>query len=110
MHGETFWISVEYSAEESEYDPARHPPDAFCFLTKARLNKGDPIVICPGTPETSCGVIYRQAAWVLAQQSPSSFRCPNCGFAPAQATWAPPARKPAQPLDQLFQLAVGGSR
>ncbi len=109
VHHDTFWISVESSAEETEYDPEQHPSDAFCFLTKARLNRGDLITICPGTPETTCGLLYKQEAWVMAHQSPTPFGCPNCGFTPARAAWAPPARRSRQSLNRLFQLAVQAS-
>lgn len=109
VNGQTFWISVELSAEETKYDPEKHSPDAFCFLTKARLNEGDAVTICPGTPDTSCGVIYKQAAWEMAQKSATPFRCPNCGFDPARATWAPPVERSSQSLDQLFQIAAQGN-
>jgi hypothetical protein len=111
INRELCWISVEFSAEETVYDPAKHPPDAFGFLTKARLTKGDPIAICPGTPDIPCGAIYKHAAWVMAQQSPTPFRCPNCGFHPGQASWSPPPLKSATPsLDQLFQLAAASGQ
>jgi hypothetical protein len=107
---QTFWISTEFSAEETEYDPSAHPPEAFCFLTKARLAQGDPIAICPGTPDTPCGMIYKQAAWVMAQQSGAAFGCPNCGFSPARAAWAPPVQRRAESLDQLLELVVPRSQ
>lgn len=106
----TFWISTEFSAEETEYDPSKHPPEAFCFLTKARLTKGDPIAICPGTPDTPCGMIYKHAAWVMAQQSGTAFGCPNCGYNPARAAWTPPVRRRAGSLDQLFERIVQRSQ
>ncbi len=110
VHRETLWISAELSAEKTVYDPVKHPPDAFCFLTKARLNEGDSIAICSGTPETSCGVIYKEAAWDMAQESPTPFKCPNCGFDPVRAAWVPPVKRANQSLEQLFQLVAQGSR
>lgn len=103
-----FWISTEFSAEETEYDPAKHPSDAFCFLTKARLAAGDPIVICPGTANTPCGMIFKHAAWAMAQQAGTALGCPNCGFNPARDGWTPPAEKPAGELDRLLELAARG--
>ena len=110
LRRETFWISTEFSAEETDYDPAKHPPDAFCFLTKARLSEGDPITICPGTPDTACGMVYKRAAWVMAQQSATAFGCPNCGFTPARAAWTPPVQRRAESWGQLFELAMPGRK
>jgi predicted RNA-binding Zn-ribbon protein involved in translation (DUF1610 family) len=109
LGGATFWVSAEFAAVAAEYDPARHPPEAFCFLTKARLQAGDPIVICPGSADGPCGMIYRQAAWQMAQES-AAFRCPNCGFAPSDASWAPPRPRSVGSLGELLELAARCSR
>lgn len=102
---ETYWISVEYSVEETEYDPSRYPPNSFCFLTKARLVAGDPIAICPGTPDIPCGMIYKLSVWKMTQQSGTTFRCPNCGHSPARAGWAPPEPRRWESLKSLMDLA-----
>lgn len=99
----TFWVSVAAQAAHAEYVPDQHGQDVFCFITKARLKQDEPITICPGRPEQSCGMIYKRAAWEMALEA-STFKCPNCQFDPHQTTWRPPQEKPATTLDDLFRM------
>jgi hypothetical protein len=104
-----FWISVEATHDEARYDPACHGPNMFCFITKARLSESDPIVICPGTPGNSCGVICTQRAWAMARESPKPLRCPNCGYDSRQRTWRPVWGKRRDPLGELFAIIASRS-
>jgi hypothetical protein len=110
IDGQPFWVSVQFVAEESVYDVDVHPADAFCFFTRVRLSPGDPIVICPGTPETSCGMIYRKSAWLAAQESSAGFACAHCGFAPGRGEWTPPAPRSTRSLSHLLHLVAKESR
>jgi hypothetical protein len=97
--GITVWISASSSAEEAAYEPAAHGKDGFCARTKARLKPGEPIVICPGTPQAACGLYYKLSAWKL------DLQCHGCKLKPSAAGWSPPAPASGSSLDALFQLA-----
>lgn len=95
----TLWVSAGAAPEETRYDPQTHGEDVFCFRTKARLEPGEPIVICPGTSKTTCGMIYKASAWELG------IPCHNCRFDPSKPAWHPPAPKTRSHLDEFFALA-----
>jgi hypothetical protein len=97
--GQTVWISADSQAKEVAYDPAAHGEDTYCTRTKARLKPGEPIVLCPGTPQVPCGLPYRLSAWELALQ------CPSCKFDPKAPAWSPPPPPHRSSLDVLLQLA-----
>lgn len=107
---QTFWVSVDSHAEEVGYDPAIHGDDVFCFLTKARIVAGQMIKICPGTPGTSCGVIYKSDAWDMAFRSDTPMKCPNCGNSSERGRWQPPEQKTKRSLDGIFQLINNSQR
>jgi len=89
VDGQTFWVAASVSADVTTYDPAIHGDDAYCFVTKVRLQAGDEIVRCPGRPGVACGIIYRRAAWEMALDSDPKFRCPSCRFDPKEGAWKP---------------------
>lgn len=98
--GRIFWVSLRALAEETVYDPKIHGEDCFCFRTKARLEAGDATVICPGTPEMPCEMIYKASAWK------AGVRCHNCRFDPSAPAWKPAApREGRSVLDELLERA-----
>jgi hypothetical protein len=99
-----FWLSAECRAEETEYDPARHGRDVFCFMTKARLREREPVTICPGRPGALCGMIYKRAAWEALVEQPGGFCCPNCSFNPLAPPWKPAVPTPRKSLANLTHL------
>jgi hypothetical protein len=99
-----FWFSVEAVVEEVGYDPDVHGADVYCFLTKARLQPGQKIKICPGVPGTNCGVIYKSEAWDLAMLSDTPMNCANCGYKAGGTEWEPPQRKTKGSLDGLLAV------
>ena len=92
------WVAREEAPTEAVYDPEVHGPDVFCARTRSRLRPGEPVVICPGTATTECGVLYRAAAWM-------NLRCHLCGFNPGGEAWSPPQRENGE-LDDLLRLAA----
>ena len=102
FHNHSFWVSATCMTEETEYDPARHGPDVFCFMTKARLREGEEITICPGQPGVACGTIYKRAAWNAFVEQPGGFRCPNCSFDPHAPAWQPSLPAPRRSLAHLI--------
>lgn len=102
--GETYWVAVEHEVRVTLYEPDVHGADVYCFVTKARLRAGEEIVICPGKPGATCGVIYKKPAWDMAREANARFRCPRCGFDPGAGDWQP-APPRTSTLDQLFILA-----
>ena len=97
--GATIWLSAEPRPQRSQYDSELHGSDVFCFRSKARLNAGEPIVICRGTPQRACDMIYKEAAWEIG------IPCHNCRFDPSQPSWRPPQLHERSSLDALFALA-----
>jgi hypothetical protein len=90
---DSYWVSEELVPQRTTYDPERHEPDARCAMTKARLQPGQEIVICPGRPGAPCKVIYKAAAWDAVIQSNREMKCPNCGYRPGEPVWRPPTPK-----------------
>ncbi|HEY4761533.1 MAG TPA: hypothetical protein VIH42_13205 [Thermoguttaceae bacterium] len=91
------WFAREETATETIFDPEIHGADAFCARTRSRLTPGEPIVICPGTVSSTCGFLYKAAAWM-------NMRCNYCGFDPRKQSWMPPRKKQGE-LDELLRLA-----
>lgn len=107
--GRTYWVSVDRAAERTVYDPARHGEDVFGHLTKARLNPGDEIVVCPGQAEQPCGLISLSVAWDAAVESSDTFRCSNCGFDPRAVQWRPvPLNETRDRVHELLEKAEAG--
>ena len=104
FHNHSFWVSAACVAEETEYDAARHGPDVFCFMTKARLREGEAVTVCPGRPAAACGTIFKRAAWNAFVEQPGGFRCPNCSFDPHAPAWQPPLPVPRRSLAHLIQF------
>ena len=90
------WVSAEGTPDRTTYDPNLHGSDVFCARTKARLKVGDAIVICPGIPTVSCGLVYKATAWT------PQLACPRCKFDPQQAPWAPPRHYLLEPSHDLI--------
>jgi hypothetical protein len=102
--GRVYWVAASAEICEVPYDAAVHGDDLYCFLTKARLRAGEPIVVCPGRPGVACDAKYRKAAWEMAQATNTRFKCPRCGFEPGAGEWRPTLPRPSR-LPQLFELA-----
>jgi hypothetical protein len=100
----TWWVAAACEVSEVPLDPLVHGEDVYCYITKARLRAGDPVVVCPGRPGGGCGAIYRKAAWDMALAANARFRCPRCGFEPAAGEWRPELPE-ASNLARLFELA-----
>ncbi|MGD9856129.1 MAG: hypothetical protein AB7U20_14390 [Planctomycetaceae bacterium] len=99
-----YWVADDSEVHAVAYEAAVHGEDQFCFLTRVRLRAGEMVVVCPGRPGAVCAAIYRKAAWDLAQETNTRFRCPRCGFEPSAAQWQPPL--PAKSgLSRLLQMA-----
>jgi hypothetical protein len=103
---QSVWVASCSMVEVTQYDPAIHGEAVFCFLTKARLTTGQPIVLCPGAAGTTCGVIYKQSAWELAMKSPTRLRCANCGFRPDESDWQPPELKHRSRIDDVLHSVI----
>lgn len=102
--GRAWWVAVGREVSAVPYDAVTHGEDVYCFITKARLQEGELIVVCPGPAGADCGAIYREAAWEMVQQSNARFRCPRCGFDPAAGDWQPTLPRRSN-VAQLLELA-----
>jgi hypothetical protein len=105
VEGRRYWVAAAIEVAVTQYEPATHGENVFCFFTKARLKAGEAIVVCPGRPGTECSVIYKQAAWEMAIKADVKFQCPRCGFDPTAGDWEPTLPRPTQ-LPRLFELAA----
>ncbi len=88
--GRRVWVATSAEPERAPYDAQTHGADLFCARTKMRLAPGEPVVLCPGTPDRACGLISKAEAFDLP------FPCAECGFDPRAPRWAPPAETPAR--------------
>ncbi len=96
---EELWFSLETRVEAAPYDPEIHGGDLFCFRTKARLEVGENIVICPGVCGAGhCGTFYRARAWQ------ADLACQNCGFLEHEKPWTPPVKKDGLRLAGLLAM------
>ena len=93
------WLAVAATADEVAYDPEVHGSPVFCHRTKVRLEKGDAMVICRGTPEADCGLMFTAAAWN------TGIPCHSCGARPGDAGWMPPPAEHRGSLAELLGLA-----
>jgi hypothetical protein len=98
---DSYWLAEDLSPRRTRYDPDQHGADARCCMTKARLQPGQDIVLCPGCPGSPCHTIYKAAAWDAVMQAGRDVRCPSCGYRPEQAGWRPPNPRPRKPLDEF---------
>lgn len=103
---QTFWFAAVRTVDETTYDPAVHGAELFCELTKARLEPGEPIVLCPGSPEQPCRAVFRRPAWELAMQSETMRRCAHCGFRPDESDWTPNEPQPQRTFDEFYRAIV----
>ena len=102
----SYWLSGDLSPLRVAYDPAQHGSDARCCMTKARLEQGQDIVICPGCAGVPCNVVYKAAAWDAVLQSNRAIKCHSCGYQPGQPQWRPPSpRQKRKPLNELSHFA-----
>jgi hypothetical protein len=103
LNGSTYWLAAERAAIREEYDPAVHGDDAFCHLTKARLHAGMSIVVCGGTPQKQCGVIYKAEAWDMAESADPPIPCSNCGYVATRDQWQPTIPLTPKSLQQRLE-------
>jgi hypothetical protein len=73
------WIG-DPRARVQVYDPDIHGKDVFCARTRARLQSGARIVVCP---TLRCGAIYTEKAYGLC------VPCHKCGSNPVKEEWRP---------------------
>jgi hypothetical protein len=105
IQGEKLWVASAIEVAVTQYEPATHGENVFCFFTKGRLKPGEAIVVCPGRPGAECSVIYKQAAWEMAMKADVKFQCPRCGFDPSAGDWQPAVARPSR-LPRLLDLAA----
>ncbi len=104
---DSYWLSEDLSPLRAAYDPDQHGHDARCCMTKARLEQGQDIVICPGCVGVPCDVVYKAATWDAVLESNRDMKCPSCGYRPGQPQWCPPSpRQKRESLDELSQFAT----
>jgi hypothetical protein len=102
---DSYWVSKNLSPLRVAFDPDQHEPNTRCCMTKARLEIGQDVVICPGCAGTPCNVVYKAAAWDAMLQSNPDMKCPSCGFRPSQPPWRPPSpRRKRSPLHELSRF------
>jgi hypothetical protein len=107
IDGSPLWIAADSVPEETQYSITRHDQEARCFITKARLKEGEPIVVCPGRPGKSCTIVFKRNAWQAALSSATKFRCPSCSFDPRMPVWRPTPPRPARSLDPILRMIRG---
>ena len=100
LDGRAVWLSIAATPDEVLFDPQVHGDPVFCHRTKARLKEGDPMVICRGTPEVDCGMMFAAAAWG------AGLPCHSCGAQPGDPGWTPPLPERGGSLVELLQLAA----
>lgn len=98
LDGQTVWFAIAAAPDEVQYDPEAHGEAVYCHRTKARLEVGDPIVICRGTPRADCGMIFTAAAWG------AGIPCHSCGALPEDPGWTPPPSESRGSLIELLDL------
>jgi hypothetical protein len=102
LEGRAVWFAIAATPDEVLYDPETHGDPVFCHRTKARLKEGDPMVICRGTPEADCGMMFTAAAWS------AGIPCHSCGAQPGDSGWMPPPTEHRGSLAELLGLAGEG--
>ena len=108
INGHAVWFATSSALETTTYDPSIHGDSAFCYLTKARLEPGQAVVVCPAAPGTTCNAIYTEEAWELAMKSATMRKCANCGFRPDESEWMPSAPRPRKKIDELLNALTDG--
>jgi hypothetical protein len=101
LNGRAAWFAIAAAPDEVLYKPQLHGDAVFCHRTKARLTAGDPMVICGGTPEASCGMMFTAVAWE------ARIPCHSCGALPGAPRWQPPPSEDRGSLTELLELADG---
>ena len=102
LEGQTVWFAIAAAPDEVLYDPEIHGHPVYCHRTKARLEEGDPMVICHGTPKAECGMMFTAAGWN------AGIPCHSCGARPGDPGWTPPASERRGSLIELFELVEEG--
>ena len=100
MDGRAVWFAIAATPDEVRFDPEVHGDPVFCHRTKARLTEGDPMVICRGTPEADCGMMFTAAAWG------AGLPCHSCGAQPGDRGWTPPSSERSGALAELLELVA----
>lgn len=99
LNGQAVWFAIAAASDEVTYDPDVHGHPVYCHRTKARLKAGDPIVICRGTPQSDCGMMFTASAWS------AGIPCHSCGAQPDEPGWTPPTSERRGSLVELLALA-----
>ena len=94
----TVWIGVVSEADETHYEPAHHGESVLCVRTRGHLETGESIVLCPGTPDRDCGMIYKASAW--SEEMP----CQECGFDASAPHWEPQGSSEVKASPDVLQL------
>lgn len=102
LNGRAAWFAIAAAPDEVLYDPQLHGDAVYCHRTKVRLNAGDAMVICGGTPAASCGMMFTAAAWE------ATIPCHSCGALPGDPGWQPPSAGGRGTLADLLALVDGG--
>ena len=98
LDGQSVWFAVAAAPDEVLYDPEAHGDPVYCHRTKARLKAGDEMVICRGTSEADCGMMFTTAAWS------AGIPCHSCGALPGDPGWTPPPSERRGSLIELLEL------
>lgn len=102
VNGRRVWLSLVPTADETTYDPALHGEAVHCARTRARITEGERIVVCAGTPEQACGLVYAENAWALR------IPCSGCGAPSPAVRWAPPTRPSRASWKRLLEIVRAG--
>lgn len=108
LNEHSVWFAAQSTCESTTYDPEVHGENVFCYLTKARLETGQAIVVCPAAPGKTCNAIYKQRSWELAMKSTTMRKCANCGYRPDDAEWKPSVPRPRKKIDELLHSLTDG--
>ncbi len=100
LDGRAVWLAIVAAPDEVLFDPEVHGDPVYCHRTKARLKEGDAMVICRGTPEVDCGMMFTAAAWG------AGIPCHSCGAQPEDPGWTPPPSERAGSLAELLALVA----
>ena len=98
LDGQAVWFAIAAAPDEVLYDPDVHGHPVYCHRTKAPLDGGDSMVICRGTPEGDCGMMFTATAWS------AGIPCHSCGALPEDPGWTPPQSERSGSLAELLAL------
>jgi hypothetical protein len=108
LNGHSVWIAASLSIEPTTYDPAVHGEHKRCFISKAPLEAGQEVVLCPGRPGKPCGVVYAKQSWQRLMESSTRLRCANCDFRPDDAEWRPSEHRPERRINDILDTITNG--